>query len=92
MSIVRSHPSIQRFLLHLQKHNFETHYIQGSLLTVADALSTATLTDCQAEVNENELNCFVHFIISNYLISDSRLQQFQDKTQKDKTLRMAILP
>ena len=68
------------------------HYIQGSLLTVADTLSTATLTDCQAEVNENELNCFVHFIISNYLISDSRLQQFQDKTQKDKTLTMVILP
>ena len=39
------------------------HYIQGSLLTVANTLSTATLTDCQAEVNENESNCFVHFII-----------------------------
>ena len=29
------------------------HYIQGSLLTVADRLSRATLTDCQTEVNEN---------------------------------------
>ena len=63
------------------------HYMQGSLLTVADTLSRATLTDCQTEVDENELNCFVHSIISNYLISDSRLQQFQDETQKDKTLR-----
>ena len=42
------------------------HYMQGSLLTVADTLSRATLTDCQAEVSENELNCFVHYIISNY--------------------------
>ena len=57
------HPCIQRLVLHLQKHNSEMHYIQGSLLTVANTLSTATLTDCQAEVNENESNCFVHFII-----------------------------
>ena len=44
----------------------------------------AGLTDCQTEVNKNELNYFVHFIISNYLISDSRLQQFQDETQNSK--------
>ena len=66
------------------------HYIQGSLLTVAVMFSRATLTDCQTEVNENELNCFFHSIISNYLISDSRLQQFQDMTQKDETLRTVI--
>ena len=88
--IVKSPPHIQRFLLVLQKYNFEMHYIQGSLLTVADTLSRATLIDCQTEVNENELNCFVHSIISNYLISDFRLQQFQDETQKDETLRTVI--
>ena len=44
----------------------------------------ANLTDCQTEVNKNELNYFVHFTISNYLISDSRLQQFQDETQNSK--------
>ena len=49
------------------------HYMQGSLLPVADTLSRATLTDYQTEVNENELNSFVHSIISNYLISESRL-------------------
>ena len=60
------------------------HYIQGSLLTVADKLSRATLTDCQTEVNENRLNCLVHSIISNHLISDFRLQQFEDKTKKTR--------
>ena len=40
--------------------------------------------------NEYELNCFVHSIISNYLISDSRLQLFQDETQKDETLTTVI--
>ena len=73
-SIVKSPPRIQRFLVCLQKYNFEMHYMQGSLLTVADTLSRATLTDCQTEVDENELNCFVDSIISNYLISDSSLQ------------------
>ena len=28
--------------------------------------------------------------MSNYLISHSRIQQFQDETQKDETLRMII--
>ena len=41
------------------------YYIQGSLLTVADTFSRAMLTDCQTEVNENELNGFVHSIISD---------------------------
>ena len=72
-SIVKSPPRIQRFLLRLQKYNFEMYYMQGSLLPVADTLSRATLTDYQTEVNENELNCFVHSVISNYLISESRL-------------------
>ena len=45
-SIVKSTPRIQRFLLRLQKYNYEMHYIQGSLLIVADTLTKATLTDC----------------------------------------------
>ena len=60
------------------------HYIKASLLTVADMLSRATLIDCQTEVNENRLNCLVHSIISNHLISNSRLQQFEDKTKKTR--------
>ena len=64
------------------QNNFE---MQGSLLTVGNTLSRATRTDCQTEVTENELNSFVHSIISNYLINDSRLQKFRDKTEKDKT-------
>ena len=60
------------------------HYIQASLLTVADMLSRATLIDCQTEVNENRLNCLAHSIISNHLISNSRLQQFEDKTKKTR--------
>ena len=65
------------------------HHILGSLLTIADTLSRATLTDFQTEFNKNELNCFVH-LTSDYLISDSRLQQFQDETQKTEKLRTAI--
>ena len=53
-SIVKSPPRIQRFLLRLQKYNFGMQDIQGSLLTVADTFSRATLTDCQSELNKNE--------------------------------------
>ena len=52
-TIVKLSPRIQRFLLRLRKHNFEMHYIRGFILTAADRLSRATLTDCQTEVNEN---------------------------------------
>ena len=33
-------------IYHDEKYNFEMHYIQGALLTMADTLSRATLTDC----------------------------------------------
>ena len=43
-SLLLNRPSrIQRFL-RLQKYNFEMHYMQGSLLTVANKLSRATVT------------------------------------------------
>ena len=70
------------------QHNFE---MQGSLLSVGNTLSRATRTDCQTDVTENELNCFVHSFISNYLISDSRLQQFQDKNQKGRHNKKTVI-
>ena len=49
-STVKAPPRIQRFRLRLQKYKFEMHFMQGSLMTVEDTLSRATLTDCQTEV------------------------------------------
>ena len=58
------------------------HYIQGKLLTVADTLSRASLKDTTPEIPEDELKLNVHSFISNCLISDVILQQFNDKLCK----------
>ena len=64
------------------------HFIKGSLLTVADTLSRASLKDCTPEISDEDLKCFVHTITSNYLISESRMKQFQEKTLNDKTMQV----
>ena len=89
-SILKAPPRIQKFLLRLQRYQFEMHYIKGSLLTVADTLSRAALSDKTPEIEESEINCYVHLIESNYLISDYRLQQFKDETNADVTLQTLL--
>ena len=89
-SILKAPPRIQRFLLRLQRYDFEMHYIQEKLLTVADTLSRASLKDSKPEIEESEIISHVHSIESNYLISDYRLQQFKDETRKDETLQTLL--
>ena len=67
-SIVKAPPLIQRFLLRLQRYDFEMQYIQGKLLTVADTLSRASLNDSTPEIEDTEIKCYVHAIESNCLI------------------------
>ena len=86
-SLIKSPPRIQRFMLRLQKYDFEMHYIQGNLLTVADTLSRASLKDANPEIPEEEIRLNVHSFISNCLISESRLKQFKVETENDDTLR-----
>ena len=64
------------------------HFIKGSLLTVADTLSRASLKDCTPEISDEVLKCFVHTITSNYLISESKMKQFQEETLNDKTMQV----
>ena len=56
-------------------------YIQGSLLTVADTLSTAPLKNKKSEIDNAEITSQIYIYESNYLISDFRLQQFKDETK-----------
>ena len=82
-SILKAPPRIKRFLLRLQRYDFEMHYIQEQLLTVPDTLSRASLNDSSPEIGGTEIKCYVHSIESSYLISDYRLQQFQHETKTD---------
>ena len=56
-------------------------YIEGSLLTVADTLSTAPLKNKKSEIDNAEITSQIYIYESNYLISDFRLQQFKDETK-----------
>ena len=83
-------PCIQRVLLRLQQYDFEMHYIQGKLLTVAETLSRASLNDCTPEIEDSEIECYVHVIESNYVTGDYRLQQFQHETKTDESLQTLL--
>ena len=87
-SIIKSPPRIQRFLLRLQRYNFKMHYIPGKLLTIPDTLSRASLSNSTPELHPTEIDSYVHTVESQYLISDSRLQQFRDETRKDENLML----
>ena len=66
------------------------HYIQEKLLTVADTLSRASLSNSTTEILGSEIKYFVQTIESNYFISDYRLQQFQHKIKTDVSLKTLL--
>ena len=86
-ALIKAPPRIQRFLLRLQKYDFEMHYIRGKLLTVADALSRASLADSKTEIHEKDMKFYIHSVMSKLLISDEKLKQFQTETEHDETLK-----
>ena len=59
-------------------------------MLVSDALSRSYLNDIEPEFDENTLIQYVHFILSNLPISQSRLDQFCLETQKDQILQTLI--
>lgn len=85
--IAKAPPRIQRFLMRLQKYDFEIAYTQGKLMHVADTLSRAALTNNTPEISDKEINFFVHSIMSSIPISDKRQQQLTTETANDETLQ-----
>ncbi len=79
-------PRIQRFLLSLQRYNFELQYRPGNQMILADALSRSSLNDSVSELSEQELNTFVLGIVSNLSISQQKLAEISSETSKDAAL------
>ena len=52
-------------------------------MLVSDALSQAYIQNSKPEFDENSLIHHVHFVISNFPVSNERLQQFKGETGKD---------
>ena len=59
-------------------------------MLVSDASSRFHLNDIKPEFDENTLIRYIHFILSNLPISQSRLDQFRLETQKDQILQTLI--
>ena len=88
-SITKAPPRIQRFLLRLQRYDFNVEFTPGKYLFIADALSRAFLNDIpKSEIPEVEYQ--VHFVISNLPISRSKFQELKQETCNDSVLQAVI--
>ena len=90
-ALSESSPRIQRFVLRLQRYNFQLSFVPGNQLFVADILSRLPLPDSTSEIKSDEMNYFVHSVIKSCQISKDRLQQITTETQKDDILQSVVL-
>ena len=81
----KSPPRIQRFLLRLQRYNFQLNYVPGNKLFVADILSTLPLPDSTSEIKSDEMNYFVHPVIITETQKDDILQSVLLQIQNEWT-------
>ena len=86
-SVVKCPPSVQGFLLRLQKYNFSFEYAPGKTMVVADALSRARLLNCKPETDTLDMTHHMHSIISQLPVREARLAQFQHEKAKDSDLQ-----
>ena len=58
-------------------------YIQGKDMVIADTLSRSPLKPEKEETAlQNDVDVYVHEIISSWPVSDTKLNQIQEETQK----------
>ena len=85
-SITKSPPRLQRFMLVLQKYDFEIEYIKGKDNIVYDTLSRTPLEHCSPQISLEDMNSHVNLVMSNLPISEVKLKEFMNETVKDDTL------
>jgi len=66
---------IQRFMLRLQRYDFELSYSPGKSMIVAGALSRAAVSSDQPEIDEYDVERYVHSVMTALPISDRRMKQ-----------------
>ena len=86
-SLINAPSRIGRFLLRLQRYDFDFHYVPGNKMVVSDCLSRAHLDESKPEIPENELNQHVHSLISNFPMTDAKLEEFKTETENDSALQ-----
>ena len=88
--IAKAPPRIQRFLLRLQKYDFDLEYTKGQLMMVTGTLSLAALQDNTPEICDKEMNYFVRFVMSSPPVREKTRQKLVSETAKDDTLQNYI--
>ena len=86
--LVKAPARIQRFLLRLQQYDFDLNYIEGSLLYIPDTLSRSSLSDNTPELTDQEIQYYVHSVISKDLISDKMINKLILETENDDVLSL----
>ena len=65
-------------------------YSFGKAMLALDTLSRTYIKNSKPDFDENSLIHHVHFVISNLPISNERLEQFNEETQKGPVLETLI--
>ena len=60
-------------------------------MLVSETFNRSRLTRSEPEFTEGSLIHRVHFVLSNLLISETRLKQFQLETKKNKKLQFITI-
>ena len=89
-SIISCPLRIQKFFPRLQKYDFEPQYSSRKDMLVSDTLSKSNLSRFETEFTEDSLINYVHFVLSNRPISETRLKLFQLETKNDPILQTLI--
>ena len=79
-------PTIQRFVMFLQKYNFKANNGPGKYLT-CNTLSRAPFKEQTPEILGTKVNCQIHSVIPSFPISTERLKQLEVEKLNDRTLQ-----
>ena len=80
-------PRIQRFLYQLQKYDFVLEYSPGKTMVVSDTLSRAPIQDNRGEIDPNDMIHHINSVIRDIPISEERLKQFREESDKDEVIQ-----
>ena len=83
-------PRLQRFLLSLQKYDFDVEYVKGVENVVADAFSRNPLPNDGTEINEEDLSSYVHLVVSMLPISSEKFEELVEATKEDTALQLLM--
>jgi hypothetical protein len=74
-------------LLQLQKYDIEVVHVPGKDIPVADALSRKFLLAQDDDEFVKELSSQVHCVMSSLPVTDNKMKQLQEATEKDPQMQ-----